>query len=85
MAGIHPCFCSLRAIESDRAISLLGVSSLWRHIQAVIQSINRAGNQAEGSQRSSDTQPDVSIEPDGKQRRREHQQIFGPLPRTAGS
>ena len=50
-----------------------------RHIQAVIQQVDRTGDQAERNQRTRSRQPDRRFKSKGKQGGGEHQQVFGPL------
>ena len=69
---------------SDRSMPLAGMGPISRHIQAVVQQVDGAGDQAEGHQRPTGRQPDVCLKAEGEQRRREHQQVLGPLPRAAG-
>jgi hypothetical protein len=57
---------------------------IGRHIQAVVQWVDRAGDQAERHQRPSGWQPEIRLKTEGEQRCGKHQQVLGPLPRTAG-
>ena len=60
------------------------MSPIGGHVQAVVEQVDRAGDQAEGHQCPCGRQPDVELKAEGEQRRGKDQQIFGPLVRTAG-
>ena len=69
----------------DRPVPLGGMGPIGCHIQAIVQQVDGAGDQAEGHQRTYGRQPDVCLKAEGEQGRSKHQQVFGPLARAAGS